>query len=132
MKSDYNTKQRKLIEEFIKNSSEHITAARLVEELAKKGEKVGTATVYRHLEKLVDCGLVRKYITDGGACYQYADAGCENHFHLKCTSCGTLFHVDCSFLEGLAPHILEHHGFDVDNRRTVMYGICKNCRNINI
>ena len=127
MKGNYNTKQRGLILSILEKENGHITAARLAEKLHENGERTGLATVYRQLDKLVELGIVRKYITDKVACYQYVQDGCEGHFHLQCTECGTLFHVDCHFLSGLAPHILKHHGFTVDNRRTVMYGKCEKC-----
>ncbi len=128
MKNDYNTKQKSAMLDFLKkNSACHITAADIVNALRENGTKIGTATVYRHLDRLVTDGFVKKYITDSGACYQYSGECHGNHFHLKCTGCGTLFHVDCDFLESLAPHILEHHKFTVDNTRTVMYGTCEKC-----
>lgn len=128
MKSDYKTKQKAaLLDLFTENGSRHITAAEIVEKLSENGTKIGTATVYRHLDKLVSDGFLKKYITDSGACYQYGGDCDGNHFHLKCTVCGTLFHVDCDFLESLSPHILEHHKFKVDNTRTVMYGTCEKC-----
>ena len=127
MKTDYETKQKTAIVDFIKTKVGHITAKDIVNELSQRGEKVSTATVYRRLEKLVDSGMLKKYITDSGACYQYNDTCSGNHFHLKCTGCGTLLHIDCEFLMSIAPHIMEHHKFKVDNRRTVMYGLCENC-----
>ncbi len=130
MNNQYNTKQKNIILEYLKSTPEHTTAAGIVSALRKKGENIGTATVYRQLEKMVDAGLVKKYITNKGACFQYSGEACGDHFHLKCINCQTLFHVDCDFLSGLAPHILEHHGFIVDNRRTVMYGICSNCMGV--
>ena len=128
--ADYKTKQRELILSYLKNTElPHVTAGDIAAHLRSENP-VGTATVYRQLEKMVEAGLVRKYSLDGGACYQYVggDEGCREHFHLKCLSCGELIHVDCDFLCGLTPHILEHHGFEVDNSRTVMYGICCECR----
>ena len=128
--ADYKTKQRELILEYLKSSdSHHLSAGDIAAHLRESGT-VGIATVYRQLDKMVEAGLVRKYSLDGGACYQYVGGGgdCREHFHLKCLNCGALIHVDCDFLSGLAPHILEHHGFEVDNRRTVMYGLCRKCR----
>ena len=127
MKADYETKQKSAIVDFVKSKSGHITAKDIVNELSSRGEKVSTATVYRRLDKLVDSGMLRKYITDNGACYQYSEQCHKDHFHLKCTECGTLFHIDCDFLTSIAPHIEKHHNFKVDNRRTVMYGICESC-----
>ncbi|MBE7054827.1 MAG: transcriptional repressor [Ruminococcaceae bacterium] len=127
MKNDYETRQKTAILDFLRNCDGHITASGIVKGLSEQGVRIGTATVYRHLEKLENKGMIRKYITDRGACYQYAGDCGGNHFHLKCTQCGTLLHIDCAFLEKLAPHILEHHNFKVDNFRTVMYGKCENC-----
>lgn len=129
--ADYKTKQRELILSYLQSCPlPHVTAGDIVLHLRDNGASVGAATVYRQLERMVEAGIVRKYILETGACYQYVGSGgnCREHFHLKCLSCGKLLHVDCSFLSTLAPHILEHHGFEVDNYRTVMYGICRECR----
>ena len=131
MKASYKTRQSSMILAHLKKEKGHVTAASLATQLRQAGEAIGTATVYRQLDKLVASGVVRKYITDKGACFQYAESDCDGHFHLKCLDCNTLFHVDCSFLTDLAPHILAHHGFTVDNRRTVMYGICAKCKEQN-
>ncbi len=130
--ADYKTKQGEMILSYLKSCPlPHVTAGDIVMHLNTCGCRIGTATVYRWLERLVDAGQVRKYLLDGGACYQYVggEADCREHFHLKCLSCGKLFHVDCAYLSTLAPHILEHHGFTVDNSRTVMYGLCSECSN---
>lgn len=128
MKNDYETKQKSAVLDYLISCRDrHVTAAQVASALKEKNIKIGTATVYRRLDKLVNSGEVKKYITDDCACYQYAGEACKNHFHLKCTNCGTLFHVDCDFLSSLAPHILEHHKFKVDNFRTVMYGLCEKC-----
>ena len=133
MRADYITKQRKAVIDCLReNGLNHITALDIASLLKNRGVKIGTATVYRWLDKLVADGTVKKYITEDGACYQYTGDGCKNHFHLKCLSCGRLFHVDCEFLENLAPHILEHHKFTVDNMRTVVYGTCENCGEVRI
>lgn len=129
--ADYKTKQKELILSYLKNCPlPHVTAGDISLHLKNSGSPVGTATVYRSLEKMVEAGLVRRYSLDEGACYQYVGGKeeCREHFHLKCLKCGSLIHVDCDFLSTLAPHILEHHGFLVDNSRTVMYGLCGECR----
>ena len=96
-----------------------------------EGINVGTATIYRQLDKLGEQGVVRKYVIDEktGACYQYIEEqeGCRKHFHLKCTRCGRLIHLTCDHLSGLGEHIYEHHGFRVDPSKTVFYGLCAEC-----
>lgn len=129
----YKTKQREYILAFLQNSAgRHITVAELVRHLQDNETPVGTATVYRTLEQLVEEGIVRKYVLDGksSACYQFLSGephACTEHFHLKCTQCGQLFHVSCDYLNQLGEHLLEHHGFVIDHTKTVLYGLCAAC-----
>ena len=127
----YKTKQRQLILDYMMaHASEHVTVEEVFDALKSQGESVGKTTVYRHMEKLVAAGSVRKYHIEGGtsACYQYQSGNaCHEHFHLKCVSCGKLIHLDCDFMHGIDSHIFEHHGFRIDNTQTVFYGVCSGC-----
>lgn len=132
MDKGYKTKQKQIILEYIKSSKDkHITAAEIVAHLNSAGTSVGVTTVYRYLDKLVEIGYVRKYNLDKktGACYQYIkdNEECVEHFHLKCVKCGELYHISCDFMQGIDEHVLEHHGFRIDNTKTVLYGKCKHC-----
>ena len=49
------------------------------------------------------------------------------HPHMVCECCGRLFHLDCSQLEALSEHIREHHGFLLDYKNTILYGVCAAC-----
>ncbi|MDE5583197.1 MAG: transcriptional repressor [Ruminococcus sp.] len=136
MKQDtgYKTRQKeKLLDYLINNSGRHTNVQEISAFLMSEGTPVGTATIYRQLDRLVDSGVVRRYNFDGktGACYQYiGNSGrCHEHFHLKCTSCGQLIHLDCGRLSDISRHIAEHHGFFIDPSKTVFYGICPECRN---
>jgi len=121
--------------EFLKQSQgEHVTADMILEYLSDHGTPVGKATVYRYLDLLEKQEMVRKYQTDDRrkACYQYAEdmANCRYHYHLKCVSCGRLFHITCHELDHVADHMLKEHGFLVDESRTVYYGMCSLCRGV--
>lgn len=101
---------------------------------AEPGVAVGMTTIYRHLDKLVEEGTVKKYILDAStsACYEYVDthSACEENgcTHLKCTNCGKLIHLYCDDLKATERHILEEHGFKADMTRTVICGLCENCQ----
>lgn len=130
--SGYNTKQKeKLLSFLINNMDKHTNVQQISAFLAEEGTPLGTATIYRQLDRLVEQGEVRKYVIDGktGACYQYISAseGCKTHFHLKCLRCERLIHTDCAVLAELDQHIEEHHGFTVDPSKTVFYGVCSDC-----
>lgn len=130
--SDYKTKQKEKILNFLKeNSNRHVTASDIISYLSNGEDSVGSATVYRYLEKLVSSDVVRKFYLDEktGACYQFIENGeeCHEHFHLKCIGCGKLYHIDCEYMQSLCGHVFEHHGFKVDNSKTVLYGKCDKC-----
>ncbi len=132
MKNEYSTKQRALILDFLRESSTHLTAVEIISRLREQGISIGSATVYRTLEKFVKDGIVRKMVIDerSGACYQYIESlACSKHFHLKCIKCGKLIHLSCEFLAKLENHIFEHHQFTVSSGKTVIYGTCGDCEN---
>lgn len=136
MGNGYKTKQKDTILNYMTEHKDfHVTVNTLSDYLDEQGTPVGTATIYRHLEKLVEQGLVRKYTVDSGtgACFQYVppDKKCHEHYHLKCEKCGCLIHLECSFMKELSEHIFSDHGFEIDPLRTVFYGVCRDClRNI--
>ena len=126
----YKTKQGTLVlDYFKKNTGVHLTIDEICSSLKENGTPVGTSTVYRQVQKLVDEGIVTKYSLDNESshCYQYNGENCKMHFHLKCTVCMELFHASCEFMESVEGHIFSHHGFKVDNSRTVFSGVCQNC-----
>ena len=124
----YNTRSLKLISEILASmDGAHMTAEEILNSLKERGENIGLTTVYRNLEKLVLSGEVRKYSGEGSACFGFSGEHCAEHFHLKCSACGKLFHIECEHIERLAEHISHHHGFAVDNTKTVLYGVCGEC-----
>jgi len=127
----YTTKQGGLIIGVLKDAGgAHMTPDDITQSLTARGSPVGRTTVYRQLDKLTERGLVRKFASadSRGACYQYVGDGCRNHYHLKCRACGGLLHVECEYLDKVAAHILSHHGFELNEELTVLYGLCRACR----
>ena len=132
-RSKYKTKQREqLLSYLAENPRTHFTAADICEHFRLGGQKIGTATVYRQLERLISEGQVKKYQLGEGesACFEYIGDGSDDVlcYHLKCESCGKLLHLQCREITGFERHITEQHGFLIDPRRTVFYGLCEACR----
>ena len=133
-KSTYKTKQREELLRYLRATpAKHITVGDVCGHFQRCGCPIGTATVYRHLERMVDEGLVNKYVIDANspACFEYV--GAESHggelcFHCKCEKCGRLIHLHCEELAGLSEHVKASHGFSINPMRTVFYGICDSCR----
>ena len=111
---------------------ESMTWRRYIRILSRNGITKKTS-VYRQLERMVDEGIVNKYILDANtpACFEYVPehAGHENEicFHAKCEKCGKLIHLNCEELTCIQEHLREHHQFTLDPLRTVFYGICEQC-----
>jgi Fur family ferric uptake transcriptional regulator len=141
----YNTKQSQAILAYIASlDGGQVTVAQVAEHFESVGSPIGLTTVYRHLDKLVRSGRVRRYIMEGaaGSCHQYeyideyvgggeirARVGEESaeHFHLKCEDCGALLHMRCEVLSGIPKHVYEKHSFRIDASKTVFYGKCSEC-----
>ncbi len=130
---EYKTRQKSQISTFLESArGKHLTAKDVQEQLAAQGVQLGTATIYRQLERLVNEGVVRKYALGpgNGACFEYVGNGaCETEhcFHCICSTCGTLIHVECEQLANISSHMMNHHHFTIDPLRTVFYGTCEDC-----
>lgn len=135
-KSKYKTRQRaELIAYLSSMSGEHVTVSDICRHFEKNDRPIGVTTVYRQLDKLVEEGLVNKYTLDSGssACYEYIGEENTEHcnpscYHCKCDGCGRLIHLHCGEIEELIEHIGKSHNFLVNPRRTVLYGLCDECR----
>lgn len=130
----YKTKGKDRILLYLKdNPNTHITAEEIYNYLKAGGEKIGLTTIYRQLENLVKEGMAIKYVNGRNipACFQYVKEGEErrlNIYHMKCENCGKLTHLSCDQVDKIINHISEEHGFVIDAKRTVFYGLCPNCR----
>lgn len=127
----YITKQSKLVYEFLEsNPHKHFSAEEVYFALISQGEHIGRTTVYRQLDKLCDNKKVRKFYSgdNDACCYQFEGENCHNHYHLKCSACGTLIHTECDFLDKLSSHIFDDHKFTLDGSKTILYGICQQCK----
>ncbi len=135
IKAVYKTRQQDLLLSFLKETKgSHFTAEDVKNHFANSEIPLGTATIYRQLEKLVMDGTVLKYFIDekSAACFEYVGESTKSqtdphHFHIKCEKCGKLIHLDCSELNKLQSHLKESHGITLNPTRTVFYGICDEC-----
>ncbi len=122
----YNTKQKNIILDIIKNKNSEFTVKDIYDET--KGT-VGLTTIYRLIDKLVLDNKLNKYISkDNITYYQYlTECHEENHFYLKCENCGNLIHVDCDCISELFSHIFKEHKFRPNKEYIIINGICQKC-----
>ena len=132
MRGEYNTRQKRELQRFLEERSmQHFSVDEVVFEMRDRGEKVGRSTVYRYLEQLAEQGSVRKYQSVQGVVqYQHVEdaSRCDGHFHMMCSRCGNLMHVDCALMRSMSEHLMKDHGFMLDPRETILVGVCEKCR----
>ena len=139
-------KWRKLAEERCAEKGARLTPARLAayaEMLAcgrplsayeliglleqRQERKIAPLTVYRHLDFLMQTGLVhRLQSTQTYLACEHPDHAHESQF-LLCSSCGHVDEVESDGVEALLSKIADERGFRPDNAVVEVKGLCGAC-----
>lgn len=132
--SGYNTEQKKILIDFMtKYKDTPFTIEELISSLSSDttiSALPGRSTVYRLMNKMVEEGIVKRFVKGHSRHFYYQIVSpdtCHHHIHMKCTSCGKLFHMDDSETEKILNEVLENSSFMVDREETTLYGLCKGC-----
>jgi Fur family ferric uptake transcriptional regulator len=131
--SDHNfpaTRQRLAVAEVVFFAGDHLSAedvARRVE----RGKTVGTATVYRTLDLLVQSGLVaERDFGEGFKRYEAVPPG-QTHEHCVCSSCGKVIEFSNDRLERMIGLLAEEVAFRPHHHRLEVFGLCRECQQSN-
>jgi Fur family ferric uptake transcriptional regulator len=105
----------------------HFDAEELHADLKQKGRDISRATVYRTLDLLVQCGLVRK--SSLGSTHANYEAAHENehHDHLICLNCNKVIEFFRPDLETLQEAICAEQRFKPLHHSLQIFGICSDC-----
>ena len=96
-------------------------------ELRRKGEHVGLATVYRHLQALSEQGSVDA-IRDASGETLYRQCGTTvHHHHLTCRTCGRSVEVEGRAVEQWAERVAAEAGFTDVGHTVELFGLCPEC-----
>lgn len=133
--AEYETKQRRILLDYL---NAHPDRGFSVEELydgllsEQALEAIpGKSTIYRLIARLVQENLVKRFAVGNGRTFAYqivACEACDSHLHLKCTECGYLYHMDHAISEQIMREVLSRSDFSLDEKETVLFGICKDCK----
>ncbi|MCR5625371.1 MAG: transcriptional repressor [Lachnospiraceae bacterium] len=132
MKSEYKTKTRNAIIDYLKNNSDtRFTARDICKALEKEGIEINRSTIYRNLERLTSEGSLVSYKENdsNATCYQYSEghSHCHEHMHAQCTECGKIFHLDDEFVHDFENKVKKEYGMSVNLGKTVIVGVCREC-----
>jgi Fur family transcriptional regulator, ferric uptake regulator len=122
------TRQRDLVAQVVLLAEDHLSVEEILRRLRARGEAVGTATVYRTLDLMLESGLVRAHdFGEGFKRYEPMPAQ-AHHEHLICERCGRVEEFANERLERMLPVIADEHAFQHRRHRVEVYGVCGDCR----
>ena len=120
------TPERFAILDHIYNTKGHFDMDSLYKSMSDMNFRVSRATLYNTIELLLDCGLVVKH-QFGGNISKYERAyGNENHDHIICTDCGSVWETKNGnlFTPAQQKRIKK---FTVSYYSMYIYGTCSKC-----
>jgi Fur family peroxide stress response transcriptional regulator len=120
------TVQRRVIFETVLDLDNHPSADQVFDAVEARLHGVSRTTVYRALEHLAHMGVITKACHPGPVA-RY-DPRLELHHHLVCLRCNDFIDFDDKALDRLTIPDTSAHGFEVNDYRVQLRGICQSCR----
>jgi len=120
-----NTRQRQVIRRVFEDEKRPLTAGEAVSLSRMRVHSIGTATVYRAINRMVEDGLLVP-VEIPAETTRYEIAGLHHHHHFCCRVCKKVYDVEgCpSDFEQFTPA-----GFELDAHEVILYGRCEPCVN---
>ena len=121
------TEQRRLLLDIIRTQGEHLDAEQIYALARQQNPRLSLSTVYRTLSLLRDLGLVDE-VHLGEDHHHYELKQATAHHHLVCRACGRVTEFSTSLADELAASVGDEHGYDVQEVRIDLLGLCAQCR----
>ena len=121
------TSQRRLILQVLEESSGHLDADALYDQVRARDPDVSLATVYRTLALLREIGMVEEHRLgeDHG---HYEAVRQEPHYHFTCLRCGKVIEFDTPLVAQIEQALREQEGVQVTSTYLHVSGYCALCR----
>ncbi|OGG43355.1 MAG: hypothetical protein A3F84_24625 [Candidatus Handelsmanbacteria bacterium RIFCSPLOWO2_12_FULL_64_10] len=127
--------REKILTEVI-NRVGHFDVETLFAQMREKGHSVSRATIYRTLDIMMKCGLVRKmWVGEDRFLYESAYARRElprgvggRHGHLVCEKCGKVEEFFDETVDARLEAICWRSNFMAKGRSLQVFGLCETCR----
>ncbi len=114
--------RREIIQIFLENTKDHLSARDLHKILIKRGVRCNLSTVYRTINLLFNLGLIhRTNFNETHAHYEYSH---DHEIHLYCEHCGKIIEIELKNQIVLPPEV----SFQPKRQLTIITGICKDCQ----
>lgn len=121
-----NTIQKTLVLDAVNKLKNHATADEVYDEIVKTHSTISRGTVYRNLNQLVESGDIRKVEVSNAA--DRFDHKTFEHYHTRCTVCGTVLDVEMEYIKDLEKAIKIPNGFEFTSHDIMFKGVCSKCK----
>lgn len=122
------TNQRQVILEELRKVKSHPTASEVYDMVRKRLPRIGLGTVYRNLELLADCGIIKK-LEIGGEQKRF-DGEPHPHYHVRCNFCGRVDDINISQLDSLDKKAASCCEYQILGHHIEFTGICADCNSV--
>lgn len=119
------SRQRELILEQLRATTEHPTAEMLYQWLKPNNPALSLGTVYRNLNLLADEGVITRMAFP----VERYDAATEPHSHFVCRHCGSVYDLPVPYDSDLDRRAAADSGHSVAGHELLFSGICHRCKN---
>ncbi|MDH4318427.1 MAG: transcriptional repressor [Desulfobulbaceae bacterium] len=121
------TTQRQIILEELAKVKTHPTASELYDMVRRRLPRIGLGTVYRNLELMAENGMILKL--EVGGTQKRFDATTDNHYHIRCSTCGKVDDIDIPVADSLIEKAGEASSYHILGHHVEFTGICPKCLN---
>ena len=120
------TQQRKVILDELYSTDCHPTAAQVYKTVRERIPRISLGTVYRNLDVLSNAGLIQKL--ESASSEKRFDGTTENHYHVRCVSCGRVEDVSGSQSSELESTVQKKTDYEIIGYRLEYIGLCPECK----
>ncbi len=121
------TPERKIILDVAFNRHDHFTAIDLYNNVKEISDKIGRATVFRTLDLMVSCNLVKRIqVNKSHVIYEHI-FGHAKHDHMVCDNCGKYIEFIHPDIDSSINSEAKRLNFTVRDYKTLVFGMCEIC-----
>jgi len=130
---EYQSKVGKLILSFLQEQKDKAVSVNDIASFIEVNNvKTNITTIYRRLDKLISEKKVITHSSEDGkkALFQYVaeDEDCMHHLHIQCSNCSKIIHLDSKEADEFVKSIAKKNGIEIDFSKTILYGLCNDCK----
>jgi len=117
------TASRRRVLEAVLAAPAHFT----VDDVLRRTDGVGRATVFRTMKLLQDLNVVCRVLMDDGSLhYRLSTRG--HHHHLVCRSCGRVEDFSTCDISAIVEQLGRNTDYEIEEHWLEVYGRCSSCR----